>query len=142
MNALVKTRENNIAISDADGWGDAAAEGSDRVLKGDLLKFADGHWTVGREGIPVDKGRKLVAVGCAAAWVKWTENLLATSSGSRANRFPIVTSSATPTKPRGNRAPTINPATPGKIQDSCTSSIRTTPARSPSRPARGAAGAR
>jgi hypothetical protein len=71
MNQLVETHGNNLAIPGNDGWEEAAAEGGARVLRGDLLKFSDGHWLVGREGLPVDKERKLVAVGCAAAWVRW-----------------------------------------------------------------------
>jgi hypothetical protein len=71
MNSLVEAHSNSIAVSGNDGWGDVAAESGERVLRGDLLKFSDGTWLVGRESIPVEKDRKLVAVGCASAWVRW-----------------------------------------------------------------------
>jgi hypothetical protein len=35
------------------------------------LKFADWKWTAGKEGTPVEEGRQLVAIGTAAAWVRW-----------------------------------------------------------------------
>src|SRR5260221_9082393 len=54
-----------------DGWNDAAAEANARVLRGTLLKFADWNWTRGKEAAPIEKGTKLVAIGTAAAWVRW-----------------------------------------------------------------------
>jgi hypothetical protein len=71
MNQLVETQSNSIAIPGNDGWDAAAAEGGERVLRGDLLKFSDGHWTVGREALPAKMGLRLVAMGTAAAWVRW-----------------------------------------------------------------------
>jgi hypothetical protein len=56
-----------------DGWGDAAAESSERVIKGTLLKFSDWNWSKGKEGTTVEEGIELVALDCAAAWVKWSE---------------------------------------------------------------------
>jgi hypothetical protein len=58
-------------VGGADGWADAAADGESRVLKGTLLKFADGCWTSGREGSEVPKGTQLLALATAMAWVKW-----------------------------------------------------------------------
>jgi hypothetical protein len=55
-----------------DGWGDAAAESAERVLKGTLLKFSDWKWSKGREGVEVKEGTTLVALDTAAAWVKWS----------------------------------------------------------------------
>jgi hypothetical protein len=54
-----------------DGWGDAAVEASERTIKGTLLKFADWHWSAGREATPVEDGTQLVALATSAAWVKW-----------------------------------------------------------------------
>jgi hypothetical protein len=54
-----------------DGWSDAAAENTERVIKGTLLKFADGNWSRGKEGTKVELGARLVAFDTAAAWVKW-----------------------------------------------------------------------
>src|SRR5262249_10465165 len=56
-----------------DGWSDAAREAGERILRGTLLKFADGRWSRGKEGSPVADGTKLVAVGTAAGWVRWAE---------------------------------------------------------------------
>jgi hypothetical protein len=57
-----------------DGWDDAAVEANERVIKGTLLKFADGRWTKGKEGTPVEDGTRLVAVSTAAACVKWVNS--------------------------------------------------------------------
>ena len=63
---------NHLAIvQNDDGWGDAAAENAERVIKGTLLKFSDWRWTKGKEGTEVKEGTTLVALGTAAAWVKW-----------------------------------------------------------------------
>jgi hypothetical protein len=59
-----------LAITN-DGWRDAAAEANARVLRGTLLKFADGGWSRGREGVVVEKGSTLAAIGTAAGWVRW-----------------------------------------------------------------------
>jgi hypothetical protein len=63
---------NDLAIiQNDDGWGDAAAENAERVIKGTLLKFSDWRWTKGKEGTEVKEGTTLVALGTSAAWVKW-----------------------------------------------------------------------
>jgi hypothetical protein len=54
-----------------DGWGDAAAEASERTIRGTLLKFADWRWTAGKEATPVADGTKLVALATVAMWVRW-----------------------------------------------------------------------
>jgi len=54
-----------------DGWLDAAAEANARVLRGSLLRFNDWNWSKNKEGEPVEKGTKLVALGTAAAWARW-----------------------------------------------------------------------
>jgi hypothetical protein len=61
---------NDLLITN-DGWDDAAAEASERVLRGTLLKFSDWNWTRGKEAAAIEKGTKLVALGAAAAWVRW-----------------------------------------------------------------------
>jgi hypothetical protein len=71
MNSLVEAQAYNVATSSNDGWDAAAAEGGERVLRGELLKFSDGHWLVGREALPLKEGLRLVAMGTAAAWVRW-----------------------------------------------------------------------
>jgi len=68
MNELTIARNTNI-----DGWNDVAAEANARVLRGTLLKFADWNWTRGKETEPVKRGTQLVAIGTAAAWVKWKD---------------------------------------------------------------------
>jgi hypothetical protein len=54
-----------------DGWDDTAAEAESRVIRGSLLKFSEGRWTIGTENEAVKEGRQLVAVANSAAWVKW-----------------------------------------------------------------------
>jgi hypothetical protein len=54
-----------------DGWDDTAAEAESRVIRGSLLKYLEGRWSVGTENEPVKEGRQLVAVATSAAWVKW-----------------------------------------------------------------------
>jgi hypothetical protein len=61
----------NDLVTTDDGWRDAAVEASERVLRGTLLKFSDWNWTRGKEASPIEKGTKLVALGTAAAWVRW-----------------------------------------------------------------------
>jgi hypothetical protein len=60
-------------VNTTDGWGDAAAENAERVLKGTLLKFSDWTWSKGKEGTKVPEGTRLVALGTVAAWVKWKD---------------------------------------------------------------------
>ena len=54
-----------------DGFADAAADYAKDLLRGELLKCTDGHWLVGKEGEKLAFGIRMVAVGTAAAWVKW-----------------------------------------------------------------------
>jgi hypothetical protein len=60
-----------VPIQNDDGWGDAAAENAERVIKGVLLKYSEGKWTKGKEGIEIEEGISLVALATAAGWVKW-----------------------------------------------------------------------
>jgi hypothetical protein len=66
MNTLIPT---NKFVTD--GWDDAADENSGRVIKGELLKFSDWNWSRGKEGVKVEEGKTLVAVGLTSAWVRW-----------------------------------------------------------------------
>ena len=56
-----------------DGWDDAAAEAAERTIRGQLLKFADWRWTVGKEATPIQDGTKLVALATSAMWVRWED---------------------------------------------------------------------
>jgi hypothetical protein len=42
------------------------------VIKGDLVKFADAHWFRGREAELMEHDTRLVVMGTAAAWVRWS----------------------------------------------------------------------
>ena len=55
------TQNSLVPIGD-DGFEAAAAEGAERILKGDLLKFSDGHWLVGREALLIKQDLRLVAM--------------------------------------------------------------------------------
>jgi hypothetical protein len=75
MNTELTTIKDNAPlapINSHDGWGDAAADAADRMLRGTLLKFADGQWTTGKEGNAVKQGLRLVALATSHAWVKWS----------------------------------------------------------------------
>jgi hypothetical protein len=60
-------------IPAGDGWDDAAAEAGERTIRGQLLKFADWRWTIGKEATPVESGTRLVALATAAMWVRWED---------------------------------------------------------------------
>src|SRR5207248_5639511 len=62
---------NELIISTDDGWADAAAEASERTLRGSLVKFADRCYTKGKENVPLVVGTELIALAIAAAWVRW-----------------------------------------------------------------------
>lgn len=61
----------NDLVQIDDGWADAAAENAERAIKGMLLKFNEWHYTKGKEGTEVEAGTTLIALGTAAAQVKW-----------------------------------------------------------------------
>jgi hypothetical protein len=69
MNKLMERYDNNIPV-DSDGWNEAAAEGGERVIKGALIKFADGRWTLGRASLQ-EGALQLVAVGTSTVWARW-----------------------------------------------------------------------
>jgi hypothetical protein len=54
-----------------DGWDETAAEAESRVIRGSLLKFSEGRWSIGKENEAVKERRQLFAVATAAAWVRW-----------------------------------------------------------------------
>jgi hypothetical protein len=68
---LPTATQQHLPANSGDGWSDTAAEIESQVLRGKLLKFADWRWTKGTEGDEVQEGTQLVAIGTAAAWVKW-----------------------------------------------------------------------
>jgi len=75
MNALTTIDANEqLSIFNADdGWADAAADYADNVLRGELIKCTDGHWSMGRDSTPLKPDTRLVALGTVAAWVKWQD---------------------------------------------------------------------
>jgi hypothetical protein len=56
-----------------DGWSDAASEAGERQIRGKLLKFADWHWSAGKEAAEVETGTRLVALATTAMWVRWED---------------------------------------------------------------------
>jgi hypothetical protein len=56
-----------------DGWRDTAAENSERIIKGSILKYNDRHYAKGKESEDVEEGTKLVVLGAAAGWVRWQD---------------------------------------------------------------------
>ena len=107
-----------------DGWDDAADEASERMIKGQLLKFADWRWTVGKEGTHVPDGTRLVALATAAAWVRWEGGKpVETRAAAPANAWPKGRPLATPTKANGRRARTATRKTLWQTRDTSFSSI-------------------
>ena len=96
------------------GWDDAAAEAAERTIRGQLLKFADWRWTVGKEATPIQEGTKLIALATSAMWVRW-EDGKPVEYYARARRLvcPTARSLATTTRASG-RAPTASPKIRGE----------------------------
>jgi hypothetical protein len=73
--ALVKAPETPdnalVAYEGDDGFAAAAAEADSKTLKGELIKFVDGVWTVG--GTPVPAGTQFVPERVFACWVRWDD---------------------------------------------------------------------
>src|SRR5262245_48554711 len=61
-----------MSVQSDDGWVDAATESGERVIRGTLLKFADGTWSKGKEGTKVEEVTTLIGLDTTAAWVKWS----------------------------------------------------------------------
>ena len=71
MTNLPTATQKQLPGNSDDGWSDTAAEMESQLLRGTLLRFADWLWTKGIDGGEVEEGTQLVAIGTAAAWVKW-----------------------------------------------------------------------
>jgi hypothetical protein len=54
-----------------DGWGDAAKDADNQVIRGAILKFADWRWTYGQEGTVLKEGTRLLATATRHGWVRW-----------------------------------------------------------------------
>jgi hypothetical protein len=67
-------KELSIFNGHDDGWADAARDYQESMLHGELIKFSDGQWLLGREGVLLKQGLRLVATSTAHAWVKWIDN--------------------------------------------------------------------
>ena len=65
-----KTLPTISASTAGDWWNDEATSGT-RLIRGNLLKFADRQWTFGRDGRPMRAGVQLVALSGATAWQRW-----------------------------------------------------------------------
>jgi len=65
-----KTLPTISASTAGDWWNDEATSGT-RLIRGNLLKFADRQWTFGRDARPMRAGVQLVALSGATAWQRW-----------------------------------------------------------------------
>jgi hypothetical protein len=54
-----------------DGFAAAAAEADSKMLKGDLIKFVDGVWSIG--GTPIPAGTQFIPERVFAVWVRWED---------------------------------------------------------------------
>ena len=130
-------------IPASDGWDDAAAEASERMIRGELLKSAPiGAGRAKKEATPVADGTRLVALQRRARHGSGgkTESQSSPSSVVPASVCPSARISATTTKKQWNRPRRRAPRTRGRIHawSTCTSSIPKPPKPTPSRPRRGA----
>jgi hypothetical protein len=55
----------------SDGFGDAAHEDSEKLLRGTMILCTEGHWLAGKERERLPHGTRFVATGTAAAMVRW-----------------------------------------------------------------------
>src|SRR5262245_2172184 len=73
--ALIKknTADNTelVAVVADDGFAAAAADADRNLLKGELLKFVDGVWTLGGQPVPGDA--KFIPEKIFACWVRWED---------------------------------------------------------------------
>lgn len=54
-----------------DGFAEDARENAGRAIRGTLLKYSKGVWTMGPGAEPVPAGFRAVAVESKTAWIKW-----------------------------------------------------------------------
>jgi hypothetical protein len=62
---------NDLTLPTNDGWGDAAAEADENLIRGRLLKFSDWRWTAGKEAELIEEGSRFVALATTALWQRW-----------------------------------------------------------------------
>jgi hypothetical protein len=123
-----------------DGWDDAAAEAAERTIRGQLLKFADWRWTVGKEATPISDGTKLIALATAAMWVRWEGGKpVEYRMREPGRRLPDREELATTTRACGGKVPTASHKTPGETRGWSISSTPALPRLSHSARPRGAA---
>jgi hypothetical protein len=60
-----------LVAHEDDGFAAAAADADRKLLKGELLKFADGLWTLG--GVPVPARTQFIPERVFAVWVRWED---------------------------------------------------------------------
>jgi hypothetical protein len=66
-----KSDDTLVAYEGDDGFAAAAADADRKLLKGELLKFVDGLWTLG--GAPVSAGTRYIPERVFAVWVRWED---------------------------------------------------------------------
>ena len=122
-----------------DGWDDAAGEASERTIRGQLLKFADWRWTLGKEATPVANGTRLIALATAAMWVRWEDGKPVEHIVRRpGERLPEREKLSHANEEKWETGPGRGAQRPlGEYPNSSTSSIPTPPRHSPSRASRG-----
>lgn len=55
----------------ADGWNDIADQAEKRLIQGQLVKFNEGKWLLGKEAVEIKEGGRFEARSGAVAWAKW-----------------------------------------------------------------------
>jgi hypothetical protein len=81
MTDLTTIDNRNVLVDD--GWGDAAADASNRKLRGLAIKYNsnDNAWRIGKEHTPIEKGRGFYAIAADAEWVRMENKKVAERRG-------------------------------------------------------------
>jgi hypothetical protein len=71
MNSSVSLTSLAAQFLGNDGWIDEAASAVDRLIRGQLLRYIDWRYLVGKERTPLPLGTKLAAMAEIAFWQRW-----------------------------------------------------------------------
>jgi hypothetical protein len=73
MNELTRINNNDVTPYSAnDGW-DAVPASDGGMIRGVLVKFADGHFLIDKSTEAADH-REMAVVGVVTLWIKWVDN--------------------------------------------------------------------
>jgi hypothetical protein len=86
---IIRSTETNNALTtinnDDDGFAAAALEAESTLIRGQLIKFVDGIWTLNK--VTLAKGERFVPTKLAMFWVRWENQKPAEHVGPKPNGF-------------------------------------------------------